>query len=63
MAPDSDWIAALRLFELARTCAKQARMARTNAAKDHLNRMTDEYLERAAKLVPLPEIAKAAATK
>ena len=58
MAPHSDWITALRLFELARTCAKQARRARTKAAKDQLKRMVDEYLERAAKLVPLAEITQ-----
>ena len=50
MAPHSDWITALRLFELARTCAKQARRARTKAAKDQLKRMADEYLERAVKI-------------
>ena len=63
MPPHSDWITALRLFQLARTCAKQARMARTKAAKDQLKRMADEYLKRAAKLVPLVEITQLAATK
>jgi len=55
MARHTEVIMGFKLIELARVFAQQASVAQTQTAADKLKGIADEYLARAAKLVPFAE--------
>ena len=55
MARHLDVIMGFKLVELAGVFARQASVAQTEAAADKLKGIAEEYLARAAKLVPFAE--------